>query len=311
MFGRGVIATQYGWALEQAGHDVDFYVRPGRTATYGPFVDLDILDGRARGRKRRISHRWPLTMREDLDSNHDYELIILSVNHDQLPTAVEFLSSRLGDAALLIFNNIWDDPSDSAAPLPAGQVVWGFPGGGGGFAGSTLRGGMLRSLTLGLLDGGPPTAAHTRVHELLTGAGFSVTTVEDFRSWLWFHFILDAGLMVGIRQAGGVEAFVRSPASAKLTLRLIREVLPVLEAKGGVPTRGAKAIRLLPTGPVAFGLRKLLGGGSIYGAVTRDAQVGAQGSAEMMNIYPRDVLAEARRLQVPIPQLAALAPVFR
>ena len=59
------------------------------------------------------------------------------------------------------------------------------------------------------------------------------------------------------------------------------------------------------------GLRKLLGGGSIYGAVTRDAQVGAQGSAEMMNIYPRDVLAEARRLQVPIPQLAALAPVFR
>src|SRR5699024_9235619 len=66
-----------------------------------------------------------------------------------------------------------------------------------------------------------------------------------------------------------------------------------------------------PTGPVAFGLRKLLGGGSIYGAVTRDAQVGAQGSAEMMNIYPRDVLAEARRLQVPIPQLAALAPVFR
>src|SRR5699024_3293042 len=172
MFGRGVIATQYGWALEQAGHEVDFYVRPGRAATYGPFVDLDILDGRARGRNRRISHRWPLTMREDLDSNHDYELIILSVNHDQLPTAVEFLSSRLGDAALLIFNNVWDDPRDSAARLPAGQVVWGFPGGGGGFAGSTLRGGMLRSLTLGLLDGGPPTAAHTRVHELLTGAGF-------------------------------------------------------------------------------------------------------------------------------------------
>src|SRR5699024_3798267 len=112
MFGRGVIATQYRWALEQAGHDVDFYVRPGRTATYGPFAELDTLDGQGRGRKRRISHRWPLTMREDLVSNHDYELIILSVNYDQLPTAVEFLSSRLGDAALLIFNNIWDNPRD-------------------------------------------------------------------------------------------------------------------------------------------------------------------------------------------------------
>src|SRR5699024_6112714 len=172
MFGRGVIATQYGWALEQAGHDVDFYVRPGRTATYGPFVDLDILDGRARGRKRRTSHRWPLTMREDLDSNHDYELIILSVNHNPLPTAVEFLSSRLGDAALLIFNNICADPRDIAARLPAGEVVLGFPGGGGGFAGSAMRGGMLRTLTLGLLDGGPPTAAPRRVHELLTAARF-------------------------------------------------------------------------------------------------------------------------------------------
>src|SRR5699024_10470571 len=98
MFGRGVMATQYEWDLQQAGHYVDVYVRQGRTATYSPFIDLDILDGRARGRKRRTSHRWPLTMREDLDSNHDYELIILSVNHDQLPTAVEFLSSRLGDA---------------------------------------------------------------------------------------------------------------------------------------------------------------------------------------------------------------------
>src|SRR5699024_4911882 len=146
-----------------------------------------------RGRKRRTSHRWPLTMREDLDSNHDYELIILSVNHDQLPTAVEFLSSRLGDAALLIFNNLWADPRDIAARLPAGQAAWGAPGGGGGCAGGALGGGVLRALTLGLPDGGPATAAHTRVHELLAGAGCSVTAVEDFRSWLWFHFSVVAG----------------------------------------------------------------------------------------------------------------------
>jgi len=48
MFGRGVIATVYGWALQQAGHDVEFYVRPGRAATYGDAVDLDLLDARRR-----------------------------------------------------------------------------------------------------------------------------------------------------------------------------------------------------------------------------------------------------------------------
>lgn len=28
IFGRGVIATQYAWALEKVGHTVEFYVRP-------------------------------------------------------------------------------------------------------------------------------------------------------------------------------------------------------------------------------------------------------------------------------------------
>lgn len=35
MFGRGVLFTIYGRALAQAGHEVEFSVRPGRAATYG------------------------------------------------------------------------------------------------------------------------------------------------------------------------------------------------------------------------------------------------------------------------------------
>lgn len=35
MFGRGTIATIYGWALEKSGRHVEFYVRPGRAKEYG------------------------------------------------------------------------------------------------------------------------------------------------------------------------------------------------------------------------------------------------------------------------------------
>ena len=48
MFGRGVIAVAYGWALERAGHEVEFYVRPGRAAEYGAAIDLELLDARRR-----------------------------------------------------------------------------------------------------------------------------------------------------------------------------------------------------------------------------------------------------------------------
>lgn len=44
VFGRGAIGTQYGWALENAGHKVDFFVRKGRIKDYGDTVFLDIYD---------------------------------------------------------------------------------------------------------------------------------------------------------------------------------------------------------------------------------------------------------------------------
>ncbi len=67
MFGRGVIATIYGWALEQAGHQITFYVRPGRAAFYGETVDLDILYVRRRVWGRRIVETWPVQYAEVLN----------------------------------------------------------------------------------------------------------------------------------------------------------------------------------------------------------------------------------------------------
>src|SRR5579862_9864554 len=46
MFARGVIATTYGRELQGAGHDVEFYVRPGRAAEYGTEVRMSLRDGR-------------------------------------------------------------------------------------------------------------------------------------------------------------------------------------------------------------------------------------------------------------------------
>ena len=48
MFGRGVISTLYGHALEMSGHSVEFYVRPGRITEYGPRLSVNILDARTK-----------------------------------------------------------------------------------------------------------------------------------------------------------------------------------------------------------------------------------------------------------------------
>ncbi|MDN5807571.1 MAG: ketopantoate reductase [Brevibacterium sp.] len=310
MFGRGVITTLYGWALEKAGNDVDFYVRPGRTADFGPSVDLDIRDGRASRKGKPVKGPWPVTLREDLEADHDYDLIIVSVNHDQLDTAVDFLSTRVGGATVLIFNNVWADPAAAVARLPRKQVVWGFPGGGGGYSDNTLHGGFVKSVFLGDVDGSSRTDRHRAVRELFTTAGFSISDVADFRSWLWFHVILDAGIMVGWLRMGSFDALVRSRRALQEVVRLVREMIPVLKAKGGTSRLGGAAATYIPSGLIGFAMHKLLTGDNLYTFIMDQAQATGHIDYEAKAIYPRDVLADARRLGVSVPRLEGNEPAF-
>lgn len=45
ILGRGVIGAQYGWALEQAGAQVDFLVRKGGSRNYADTLELHTYDG--------------------------------------------------------------------------------------------------------------------------------------------------------------------------------------------------------------------------------------------------------------------------
>jgi 2-dehydropantoate 2-reductase len=70
LFGRGVISTLYGWTFEKAGHNVAFYVRPGRSAEYGSHVHLDILDVRRGTQRKHVDENWALRMVEELRVDH-------------------------------------------------------------------------------------------------------------------------------------------------------------------------------------------------------------------------------------------------
>ena len=307
MFGRGVVATQYGWALEKAGNTVEFYVRPGRAAQYGPAVNLEILDVRGTRKGTLIREGWPLVLREDLRADHDYDLIVVSVNHYKFAEAVGYLESRVGRATVLVFNNLWSDPQSAVASLPAGQVVWGFPGAGGGFdERGVLRGILLKKVFFGTLRT-QLTARDRAVRDLFRSAGLSVSEKRDFRSWLWSHFIVNAGLLAQALKAGGMAALADSPTQLSDAFLNIRELLPLLAARGVRPaTVDALPLRL-PAGLLGLVLQKTLLG---PGSVGRRA-MGMTNNEDELRAFPRDALAEARRLGVPAPRLAALEPLFQ
>jgi len=231
MLGRGVIATIYGQAFQRSGHQVDHLVRPGRAAEYGDTVQTDVIDGRRGPLGRRTRSTSPTRLVESIDTDDEYDLVVLSVGHHRLQEAVATLAPHIGDATVLVLGNVWDEPLATVAPLPADRVLFGFPGAGGGFdADGVLHGAVLRSIRLGTTGATPDR--RELVRSVFQRAGFTVQDEDDIRGWLWLHFVLDAGMFAQALRSGGMATMVGDRRALRDAFLTGRELLPVLEARG-------------------------------------------------------------------------------
>ncbi len=309
MFGRGVIATIYGWALHKAGHDVEFYVRPGRAAEYGDTVDLDLLDTRRRVWGQRVVEEWPVRLRETLEPDHDFDLIVLSVSHHRLPEATAFLAPRVGKATVLVFGNIWTEPTAAIGPLPLDRIAWGFPQAGGGFdADGVLHGMLMPSVIFGTL-GRPPTDRERAVRQAFREAGLRIKERPDFRGWLWVHFVSDAGLLSQGLRLGSLSELAGSRTDLREGLLNGRELLPLLQARGLDLRR--HRVGLLPFRAPTWLTASVLAWLTAHVAVARvSVTAHSDPGAEEPREVCRDTLAEARRLGVPVPRLEAAEQYF-
>ncbi|KQV06424.1 ketopantoate reductase family protein [Leifsonia sp. Root112D2] len=309
MFGRGVIASAYGWALSRAGNEVDFYVRPGRSAMYGDSIDIDLRDLRRRPWGERVVGTWPVRYREELTSDHDYELIVVSVSHHRLAEAADFLAPRIGNATVLIFGNLWAEPLEAVAPLPADRLAWGFPGAGGGFGkDDVLRVGLSPTVVFGTL-GQPPTPREQAVRRVFRGAGFSISEQSDIRGWLWIHFAFNAGMHSQGVRLGSLSHLIGAPKDLRDALLVAREMLPVVQKRGIDLDRHRMAVLpfRMPAGMTAAVMSWLI---NHIKALRTNLEAQSDPTAEEPRAICRDALADSRRFGVPVPRLEAAEKYF-
>ena len=250
-FGRGAIGTQYAWAFEKAGHTVEFYVREGRKEQYGSYVNLELLDARRIKKDRLVKEKWSIVTHENIKENHDYDLIFVSVNPEQVSSAVKYLAPRVGNATVLFICNFWQDIQKSVHPIPLSQVVWGFPGCGGGFEGNTLYGGLYKTVHFGIFES-EPSKRDLENHKLFTGIGFKVVVHKDFQSWLRNHYALNAAMEVEVLKSGSFKRVSSSHEALIGIGRNMKEMIPVLKAKGSKPDFMTKVVGNLPPRVVGF-----------------------------------------------------------
>lgn len=301
MFGRGVIATIYGRVLQAAGHDVEFYVRPGRVAEYGDMVQVDVIDGRHKPFGRRVRESYRTTLRESLDETHGFDLIVLSVGHHQLADVAAFLAPRLGIATVLVFGNVWAEPLTAVAPLPADRVVFGFPQAGGGYDDAgVLRGAMMPSVVIGTVGASPQPP----VQEIVTAfrqAGLTVRQQNDMRGWLWLHFIADAGMFNQALRIGSLANMIGDRRAFRDAFLTTRELIPVLTARGVDLGQHRMAMilyrhPLLAATMIAWATR-------LIPIAQRSLAAHTDPHAAEARAVLDDTMREAHRLRIPTPRL--------
>lgn len=295
-FGRGVIGTLYAWAFENAGHTVEFYVREGRKAHYGSHVNLDLWDARRSKKDWRVKEKWPIVIHEEIKENHDYDLIFMSVNPEQVSSVVTYLAPRVGNATVLFFNNFWQDPQSAVQPIPLRQIVYGFPGAGGGFEGNTLYGGLYKTVWFGTFEA-EPTQRDVEIRKVFVKAGFKIMIQKDPQSWLWNHFALNAAMEAEVLKSGSFESVISSPKALAGISRTMKEIIPVLKAKGAKLDVMTKMVSGLPPGVVGFLMRNVVfSPKSMTYAATAHIHT-------KVGYAVQEVISEARKHGVKVPRL--------
>jgi 2-dehydropantoate 2-reductase len=308
MFGRGVISTQYGWAFEKAGHTVDFYVRPGRKGEYGSTVPLNVYDARKSIRGKLIAEVWPVKLIEEIETNHDYDVIIVSVQHYHFKKVAEILANKIGKATLLIFNNFWEEPLEQIADLQSNQIVWGFPMAGGGFDNTgRLNGTIFGSFTIGTF-GTEPTARTLAIMDLFKSAGFKSKVFKDFRSWLFGHFAMDAAIQLEILKEG--TTLIDATQSVKYWKSVIangKELLPLLKARN-VDLKASPDLKMvsLPPWLLSFAMKIIIR----FMPPIKQLFV-SHSNQEEVKSYCKDVMSKAEELKIKLPRYEANKEFYR
>jgi len=300
MFGRGVISTQYAWAFEKAGHIVEFYVRPGKKVEYGSTVSLNVYDARKSIRGKLIQEVWSIKMIEDFNVNHDYDLIIVSVQHYQFKKVAEFLSDKVGRSTLLLFNNFWEEPLEQTTKLPADHLVWGFPMAGGGFDNKgVLNGTLWGSITIGTF-GTEPTERAIAVMNLFESAGFKSKVNKDFRSYLLSHFVFNAAMHLETFKYGksfNLDA-LQTTKYWKNIIENGKELLPLLKARN-VNIKASSELKMFSLPPWLMSL--VMKVAISFLPSVKHLFTGHSNHNELQS-YCVDVMSKAKELNISLPR---------
>jgi 2-dehydropantoate 2-reductase len=225
--GAGVIGTVYGAHLAAAGNQVSVLSHGRRTDE----VAAEGLRARDVTGGRRIGVQAEVVP----DAGGDYDVVLVAVRRDQLPSACAGLAVLTGKPAVVFVGNNPAGRAGITSDVP-GDVYLGFPGIGGVMAGGTADYVRIRQQPTALPRASDPRL--TALAAILSGRGFPVQRVTDMDGWLAYHATFVACVAAALYRCGTDPVRLAADrATLKLMCEAITGAFAALRADGttGLP----------------------------------------------------------------------------
>jgi hypothetical protein len=244
--GAGVIGTTYAWQLALGGHELAHFVRPGKKRLLEEHgIRIRCLDLR-HGRRVESETVYRPAIVDGFAPGDGYDLIVCSVNSNQLAELLPLLGEKSGKTTILFLQNM--RPGDDELIdryLDCSRYVIGYPfktGGGRNEFGidTVIFGNYLSNTVLGEKDG-RITPRLRMLRDLFAGADMNPKMIRKIVPYVRTHYIWAAASLGAYMKAGSWERFI-GPEITRESVLAMREGWKICRQQGINP-RGVSPTR--------------------------------------------------------------------
>ncbi|WP_303974409.1 ketopantoate reductase family protein [Streptococcus merionis] len=235
ILGLGVIGTTYGYVFQQAGHEVEHFVRPEKQEQVSGQLPVHLLDGRFDKSGREYDDTYKVSLAKP---NSEYDFIFVSVRSGRVGSAITSLKEQNIKGTIVLFCNFWNTHEEVEEMVQDYPYVVGFPTAGGVMEENRLNGVIFDNVTLAK-EIQANVLNYSDLLRVFEDAHIKVEIPYDMIEWIWIHMAVNAGVTSTAATLGDLgnpqklaSDLMDSSKYLSTAIKAIRETLRIVASRG-------------------------------------------------------------------------------
>lgn len=232
--GLGTIGSIYGYAFQEAGHEVEHYIRKDSPKLAFRELQVDLLDGRfdARGLESQAVYQV------NPCSQKKYDFIFVSVPSGGVANVIDSLAADGISGTLILACGIWQERREVEKLVRDYPYILGYPVAGGNIIDHQLTCCLFDHFMLERKEKAD-IPNYPDLAQLFADCHIKLEQPYDMLEWIWLHMAINAGVISVMgsyanpeEASAAAEMLMDSTHYLKMAVKSIRETSQIVASRG-------------------------------------------------------------------------------